>query len=161
MPLSDEERRKRERERKARQRAQKRAAPKLEALPQIGPGSGTSGGTQGGTPEGTGAESEHPDLTIVSAAREVIASLEVPASARWRIPLVLRLALDLDSPGAVPQRASLADRYAVQLEALVAAAKPRERDALDDLRFKFYTGSVDDIDDDPEATQPRQTRRKA
>lgn len=157
MPLSDEERRKRERERKARQRAQKREAPKLEALPQIGPGSGT----QGGTSDGTGDRPEHPDLSNAAAAREVIAALDVPASARWRVALVLRLAVDLDEPGAIPQRAGLAARYSEQLEALVAAAKPRERDALDDLRFKFYTGSVDDIDDDPEATQPRQTRRKA
>lgn len=161
MPLSDEERRKRERERKARQRAQKREAPKLEALPQIGPGSGTQGGTQGGTSGGAGDRPEHPDLSNAAAAREVIAALDVPASARWRVALVLRLAVDLDEPGAIPQRAGLAARYSEQLEALVAAAKPRERDALDDLRFKFYTGSVDDIDDDPEATQPRQARRKA
>lgn len=159
--MTPEEKRKRDRERKRRQRQAASEKPRLEALPKIGPSFDADGGTQGGTEGGTSADAFADMLSNLAAARMVIADLEVPPSARWRIALVLRLAADLDQPGAIPQRAGLAARYTENLEALVSAAKPRERDELDDLRRRFYTGSVDGIDDDPEAPVKRAVRKKA
>lgn len=157
MAMTPEEKRKRERERKARQRAAKREAAVLEALPQIGPRTRAQHGTDGGTP----ARDELDDLSNLSAAKEVIRGLTVPTASRWRIALILSLAADLDAPLAIPQRAGLAARYAENLDALVAACKPRERDELDELRRKFYSGGVGAIDDDPEAPQRRTVRKKA
>lgn len=153
MPMTPEERRKRDRERKARQRAANREKPKLEALPQIGPEPGAGRGTE----RGTSADAIPSNL---EAAREVVAELEVPARDRWRVALVLRLAADLDAPLAIPQRSGLAAKYEASLEALIAAAKPRERDELDELRRRFYTGRTDDVDNDPEARK-RPARKKA
>ncbi len=165
MAMSPEEKRQRERERKARQRAEKREAAALEALPQIGPRSraqrGTKGGTFGGTESGTAGHEDLDRLSNSAAAAEVIADLDVPKWARWRVALILQLASDLDAPMAIPQRAGLAARYEANLEALIAACKPRERDELDELRRSFYRGGVDGIDDDPEAPQRRTVRNKA
>lgn len=157
MAMTPEERRKRDRERKARQRAAAQAKPKLEALPKIGPGSAADGGTHGGT---TGGTSEF-EVSNLDAAREVLAELTVPASLRWRAALILQLARDLDSPLAIPQRSGLAARYTENIDALIAAAKPRERDELDELRRAFYGGGTDGIDDDPEAPKQRTVRKKA
>ena len=161
MAMSPEEKRERDRARKARQRAAKRDAAVLEALPQIGPGSrakrGTSGGTQGGTPD----RDDLDDLSNLGAAKDVIRGLDVPASARWRLALILQLAQDLDAPLAIPQRAGLAARYEANLEALIADCKPRERDELDELRRSFYQGRTSGLDDDPEAPQRRAVRKKA
>ena len=151
MPMSEDEKRAKNRERQARFRAAKREAASLSALPQIGLGSRQRGGTS--------ADDSADDLSNVAAAREMIGDLTIPASAKWRVALVLRLAADLDSPLAIPQRAGLAARYAENLEALVAAAKPRERDELDELRRAFYRGGVGAIDDDPEGK--RTTRKNA
>jgi len=161
MPMSDEERRRKERERKARQRAANRAKPKLEALPAIGPTADSDGGTQGGTPGGTG-DGTPDDLTAsnYAAAKALVGSLDVPSTAQWRVPLVLRLARDLDAPSAIPQRSGLAAKYEASLEALIAAAKPREADPLDEMRRRFYSGRTDAVDDDPEARK-RSARRKA
>ncbi len=153
MPMTPEEKRRRERERKARYRAQQRAKPRLEALPQIGRASGVPSGTEGGT--------QPDEITNLSAAREVIESIEVPKVQRFRVALILQLARDLDTPQAIPQRASLAARYTENIDALIAAAKPRERDELDELRRAFYSGGVSGIDDDPEASQRRAVRKKA
>lgn len=157
MPMTPEEKRKRDRERKARQRAANREKPKLEALPQIGPGPDAGRGTERGTQGGTSADAIPSNF---DAAREVVAELEVPARERWRVALVLRLAADLDAPLAIPQRSGLAAKYEASLEALIAAAKPRERDELDELRRRFYTGRTDAVDDDPEARK-RPARKKA
>ncbi|MFL2002026.1 hypothetical protein [Microbacterium sp. A1-JK] len=89
----------------------------------------------------------------------MIDTIEVPPTQKWRAALVLQLARDIDSPFAIPQRASLAARYAENIEALMAAAKPRERDPLFEMRRAFYQGDVRGIDDDPEAKRP--VRRKA
>ena len=161
MAMSPEEKRQRERERKARQRAEKREAAALEALPQIGPRSRAQRGTSGGTESGTAGHEDLDRLSNSAAAAEVIADLDVPKSARWRVALILQLASDLDAPMAIPQRAGLAARYEANLEALIAACKPRERDELDELRRSFYRGGVDGIDDDPEASQRRAVRKKA
>jgi hypothetical protein len=158
MAMTPEDRRRRDRERKRRQRAENQAKPKLEALPQIGPASRGDGGTQGGT------SSDVADVpTNLSAALDLIAELDVKTAAgRYRVALILQLARDLDEPSAIPQRASLSARYTENVDALLAIAKPRERDDLDELRRAFYTGSVDGIDDDPEApTQRRTVRKKA
>jgi len=157
MPMSEDEKRAKNRERQARFRAAKREAATLEALPQIGPGTRSKRGASDEAQDRGGID----DLSNLSAARDAIDSLTVPPSAKWRVALVLRLARDLDSPSAIPQRAGLAARYAENLEALVAAAKPRERDELDDLRRKFYRGGVGAIDDDPEAPRRRPARKKA
>lgn len=157
MAMSPEEKRKRERERKARQRAAKRDAAVLEALPQIGPRSRSQRGTEGGTSE----RDELDELSNLAAAKDVVRGLTVPASAKWRVALILQLAADLDAPLAIPQRAGLAARYAENLDALIAACKPRERDELDELRRKFYSGGVGAIDNDPEAPQRRTVRKKA
>ena len=52
----------------------------------------------------------------------------------------------------------LAGRYTENIDALIAPAKPRERD---ELRRAFYGGGTDDIDDDPEAPKQRTVRKKA
>lgn len=145
MAMTPEEKRAKNRERQARYRARQREQLKLEALPRIGPGA-RDGRVTGDAPERTVATSSNE-----VAALAVIESLEVPATAVWRTALVLQLARDLDVPGAIPQRAGLAQRYAENLEALIAAAKPVERDALDEMRRSFYRGEVAGIDDDPEA----------
>lgn len=157
MAMTPEERRKRDRERKRRQRAANPGKPKLEALPQIGP----AGRADGGTDSGTSADASALP-TNLSAARDLIAELNVTtAAARYRVALILQLARDLDEPTAIPQRASLSARYTENVDALLAIAKPKERDELDELRRSFYTGSVDGIDDDPEAPQRRPVRKKA
>lgn len=148
MPLSVEEKRKRERERKARQRAAQRGKRALEALPQIGPGARGEGGTSDGT-------AVRP-VSNALAAQEFLDSLTVPPTSKPRAALLLTLARDLDSD-AIAQRSAIAQRYQETMDLLIAAAKPRERDELDELRRSFYTGSVDDIDDDPEASH----RKKA
>lgn len=146
MAMTPEEKRAKNRERQARYRARQREQLKLEALPRIGPGA-RDGRVTGDAPGmRTVATSSNE-----AAASAVIESLEVPATAVWRTALVLQLARDLDVPGAIPQRAGLAQRYAENLEALIAAAKPVERDALDEMRRSFYRGEVAGIDDDPEA----------
>ena len=152
MALSVEEKRARERERKARYRARQRDAAQLESLPRIGPGGRDGGGTGGGT--------EGQRLSNVAAARVFLDGLTIPASSQPRAALLLTLAADLDS-GAVAQRSSIAQRYDETIEKLVAAAKPVERDELDELRREFYTGGVGGIDDDPEASQRRGGRKKA
>lgn len=149
MPMSDEERRAKNRERQARFRAAQREKSKLEALPRIGPG----GRDGGGAPH-------EPSMANEIAAKEFLDMLAVPASEKPRAALLLTLARDLDS-GAVAQRSAIAQRYDEVMEKLVAAARPRERDELDELRRSFYTGSVDGIDDDPEATGRRAVRKKA
>lgn len=153
MAMTPEERRAKERERKARQRAEKRKAAELEALPRIGPGGRDTAGTENGT-------DEHPLISNELAARAFVEALQVPPSAMPRVALLYTLARDLDS-GAVAQRSAIAQRYDETMEKLIAAAKPRERDELDEMRLKFYTGGVDDIDDDPEAAQRRPVRKKA
>lgn len=160
MAMTPEEKRQRERERKRRQRAAARERPKLAALPQIGPGAEGDGGTQGGTRGGTGAPTDDFDISNADAARAVLRGLTIPESAKWRAALVLQLARDLDAPMAIPQRAGLAARYTENLDALIAAARPRERDELDELRRAFYSGGTSGIDDDPEAPK-RATRKKA
>jgi hypothetical protein len=153
MVMSPEERRKRERERKARYRAEQREKSQLEALPRIGPGGRDGGGTAGGTSGSAGMSNE-------AAASEFLKGLTVPASAKPRAALLLTLARDLDS-GAVAQRSAIAQRYDETMEKLLAAAKPVERDELDELRRDFYRGGVGGIDDDPEASQRRPARKKA
>ncbi|WP_424448855.1 hypothetical protein [Microbacterium arborescens] len=157
MAMTPEERRQKERERKARQRAEKRKAAELEALPRIGPGGRDTPGTENGTDGGT---DEHPLISNELAARAFVEALQVPPSAMPRVALLYTLARDLDS-GAVAQRSAIAQRYDETMEKLIAAAKPRERDELDEMRLKFYTGGVDGIDDDPEAPQRRSVRKKA
>lgn len=158
MAMTPEEKRQRERERKRRQRAAAREKPKLSALPQIGPAGKTDSGTQGGTRGGTDAPADDFDISNTDAARAVLRGLTIPESAKWRAALVLQLARDLDAPMAIPQRAGLAARYTENLDALIAAARPRERDELDELRRAFYSGGTSGIDDDPEA--PKRTARK-
>lgn len=168
MPMTPEEKRKRERERKRRQRMNAKGSATLEALPQIGPASsrrrGTEGGTQGGTSGGTGDASAPPPPTgptNLSAAEELVAELNIAtAAARYRVALILQLARDLDEPSAIPQRSSLAAKYTENVDALLAIAKPKERDELDEMRRMFYQGETGGIDDDPEA-RGRPARKKA
>ncbi|TDL43842.1 hypothetical protein [Microbacterium oleivorans] len=160
MAMSDEERRAKERERKARQRAEKKRQAELSALPRIGPTGRDKPGTQDGTPDGTDGGTSAPLLSNEAAAVAFVQALDVPASAQPRVALLYTLARDLDS-GAVAQRSAIAQRYDEVMDKLIAAAKPREHDELDDMRRRFYTGSVDDIDDDPEAPQRRPVRKKA
>jgi len=168
MPMTPEEKRKRERERKRRQRMNAKGSTTLEALPQIGPASsrrrGTEGGTQGGTSGGTGDASAPPPPTgptNLSAAEELVAELNIAtAAARYRVALILQLARDLDEPSAIPQRSSLAAKYTENVDALLAIAKPKERDELDEMRRMFYQGETGGIDDDPEA-RGRPARKKA
>ncbi|KQT75392.1 hypothetical protein ASG45_02515 [Microbacterium sp. Leaf436] len=94
------------------------------------------------------------------AALAFVESLAVPPSAQPHIALLVTLARDLDSD-AIAQRSAIAQRYEETMDRLVAASKPIERDELDELRRSFYTGGVDDIDDDPEAPQRRPARKKA
>lgn len=155
MAMTPEERRARERERKARQRASAKERAELEALPRIGPAgrdtSGTSGGTDGGTASAR--------VSNEAAAIAFIESLTVPPSAAPRVALLLTLARDLDST-AIAQRSAIAQRYDETMDKLITAAKPKERDELDELRRAFYSGGVGAIDDDPEAPQ-RPVRKKA
>jgi hypothetical protein len=151
MAMTPEEKRKWERERKARQRAAQRERAQLEALPRIGAGGRDGGGTAGAAPGVVSNE---------SAALAFVESLAVPASAKPRVALLLTLARDLDS-GAVAQRSAIAQRYEETMERLIAAARPVERDELDELRRSFYSGRVDGIDDDPEAATRRTVRKKA
>lgn len=153
MALTPEERRARERERKARYRAEKREREQLSALPRIGPGGRDSGGTGGGT-------DRPPEMSNEAAAKEFLEGLKVPASSKPRAALLMTLARDLDS-GAIAQRSALAQRYDETMDRLIAAAKPRERDELDEMRRAFYRGGVDAIDDDPEAPKRRPVRKKA
>lgn len=155
VAMTPEERRQRDRERQARHRAAKLAKPKLEALPQIGPGGHAARVTLGVTSGVTDADA----LSNEAAAVEFLAGLKVPVSAKPRAALLLTLARDLDS-NAIAQRSALAQRYDETMEKLVAAAKPVERDELDEMRRSFYSGGIDGIDDDPEAPQ-RTVRKKA
>lgn len=139
MPLTPDERRRRERERKARYRKAQAAKTDIEALPRIGPGGRDDDGTDG-----------PPPLSNYAAAKDFLDALTVPAHAKPRAALLLTLARDLDSD-AIAQRSALAQRYDEVMEKLVAAAKPKERDELDELRRSFYSGGVSDIIDDPEA----------
>lgn len=156
MAMTPDEKRRRERERKAKQRQAAKEKAQLEALPRIGPAgrdaNGTSGGTDAGTPP--------PRLSNEAAALAFVAALAVPPSAQPHVALLVTLARDLDSD-AIAQRSAIAQRYEETMDRLIAAAKPIERDELDELRRSFYTGSVDDIDDDPEAPQRRPVRKKA
>lgn len=156
MPMSPEERRRRERERKARYRAEQREKSTLQALPRIGAG----GRDGGGTGDGDGSGTPRPEWSNEKAALDLIEMLKVPDSQKPRVALLLTFARDLDSPGAIAQRSSIAARYDETLDKLIAAAKPRERNELDEMRRKFYSGGVDAIADDPEA-KPRATRKKA
>lgn len=164
MPMTPEEKRKRDRERKRRQRMNAKGAATLEALPQIGPAStrrrGTDGGTQGGTADASAPRP--PDgPTNLSAAQDLVGELEITsAAARYRVALILQLARDLDEPSAIPQRSSLAAKYTENVDALLAIAKPKERDELDEMRRLFYQGETGGIDDDPEA-RSRPARKKA
>lgn len=164
MPMTPEEKRKRDRERKRRQRSNAKGSATLEALPQIGPDSSRRRGTQGGTPGGTGDASAPPPPagpTNLSAAEELVAELNIStAAARYRVALILQLARDLDEPSAIPQRSSLAAKYTENVDALLAIAKPKERDELDEMRRMFYQGETGGIDDDPEA-RGRTSRKKA
>lgn len=160
MAMTPEEKRKRERERKAKQRQAAREKAQLEALPRIGPAGRNPGGTSGGTEDGTPSGTPAPRLSNEAAALAFVAALAVPPSAQPRVALLVTLARDLDSD-AIAQRSAIAQRYEETMDRLIAAAKPIERDELDELRRSFYTGSVDDIDDDPEASQRRPARKKA
>jgi hypothetical protein len=157
MAMSDEERRRRARERKAAYRQAQREKAQLEALPRIGPTGRDGGGTGGGTSGGT---SEPPAMSNEAAAVAFLDGLTVPASSAPRAALLITLARDLDS-GAVAQRSAIAQRYDETIEKLIAAAKPVERDELDEMRREFYRGGVGGIDDDPEASQRRPVRKKA
>lgn len=149
MAMTPDEKRRMERERKARYRARQRDAARAELLPRIGPGGRDAGGTVDGV---RGSN--------VAAARAFLEGLTVPASSEPRAALLLTLAADLDSD-AVPQRSAIAQRYDETLEKLVAAAKPVERDELDELRRQFYTGGVGGVDGDPESGRRRAVRGKA
>jgi len=146
MVMSVEEKRRKERERKARQRAALREKERLEALPRIGPSGRSDSGTDDGTAPAVSVPSNE------AAALALIESLTIPDSAKPRVALLVTLARDLDAD-AIAQRSAIAQRYEEAIERLVAACKPRERDELDELRRSFYSGSVDGIDDDPEASK--------
>lgn len=156
MALTPEEKRRRDRERQARYRAAKRDRGKLVALPSIGP----AGGASGVTPHATGGDDPAPSTRNADALRELLAELTVPTSQKPRVALLETLAIDLDERGALPQRASISARYEEQIEKLLAATKPRERDELDELRQRFYQGEIGGIDDDPEERK-RPAKRKA
>ncbi|QLD10903.1 hypothetical protein [Microbacterium oleivorans] len=160
MAMTPEDKRKRDRERKARQRQAAKEKSQLEAIPRIGPAGRDAGGTSGGTPGGTDSGTASPRLSNEAAALAFVESLAVPPSSQPRVALLLTLARDLDST-AIAQRSAIAQRYEETIDKLIAAAKPIERDELDELRRSFYTGDVDDIDDDPEAPQRRAVRKKA
>ncbi len=154
MAMTPEEKRERDRLRKRRQRAALKEDRQLEALPRIGRAGTSSSGTESGT-------SADGVVSNFDAAKALVGELDVKTAAgKYRVALILQLARDLDEPSAIPQRASLSARYTENVDALLAIAKPKEVDELDSLRRKFYTGGVDDIDDDPEAPK-RSTRRKA
>lgn len=157
MALTPEEKRQRDRERQARYRAEKRAKPKLEALPQIGPASGDADVTPSVTDGATGVT---PGSNFV-ALSELLAELTIPTTQKPRVALLLTLAQDLDAPGALPQRASISTKYDEQIDKLLAATKPKERDELDEMRRKFYQGETGGIDDDPEARGRPARRKKA
>lgn len=144
MAMTPEERRRRERERKRAQRAKAREKPHLEALPQIGakssPKGGTGRGTDGGTDDGT--RDTAPGTSVYLSTKAAVDAMDVPASAMPFVAVLLQLAVDLDSPGALPQRASLTQRYSELLDRIVAAAKPKEHDELDEMRRRFYTGGA-------------------
>ena len=154
MAMTPEERRAKNRERQARFRAAQREKEKLEALPRIGP-SGRDGGV-------TDSASVSPWAKISNeqAALDFLDELTVPATVRPLAVKLVKVARDLDSD-AIAQRSALSQRHDELIDAIVAACKPRERDELDDMRRKFYSGSVDAIDDDPEASGRRAVRKKA
>lgn len=150
MAMSPEERRRKNRERQARFRAAQREKDASGDLPRIGPGGRDAGVTDGALQVPSN----------LAAAHEFIGMLEVPPSAMPHAALLLTLARDLDSD-AVAQRSSLTQRYQETMSVLIAAAKPRERDELDELRRDFYLGGVGGIDDDPEASERRANRKQA
>jgi hypothetical protein len=157
VALTPEEKRQRDRERQARYRAERRAKPKLAALPQIGPASGADDVTPGVTAGVTGVTPG----TNVAALTEMLAELTITTAQKPRVALLLTLAHDLDAPGALPQRASISTKYDEQIDKLLAATKPKERDELDEMRMRFYQGETGGIDDDPEARGRPSRRKKA
>jgi hypothetical protein len=160
MAMTPEERRAKERERKARNRAAAKERAALEALPRIGPAGRDNSGTSSGTDDGTSGGTSNVTQSNEAAALEFVQSLAVPLSAKPRVALLITLARDLDS-AAIAQRSAIAQRYDETMDKLVAAAKPVQVSELDRQRRAFYTGSVDAIDDDPEAPQRRPVRKKA
>lgn len=157
MAMTPEERRRKNRERQARFRAAQKEKQKLEALPRIGP----TGRDESVTDEKPKSTSKWARISNEEAALEFLESLTVPPTARPLAVKLLTISRDLDSAFATPQRSALSQRHDEVLEALIAAAKPKERDELDELRRAFYEGGVDGIDDDPEASQRRPVRKKA
>lgn len=157
MALTPEEKRKRDRERQARYRAAKQEKPTLTALPQIGPSAGADGVTPGVTGDGPPVTS----TVNVDALNELLAELTIPTTQKPRVALLKTLARDLDTASALPQRASISAKYDEQVDKLIAATKPKERNELDEMRRKFYLGETGGIDDDPEARSRPARRKKA
>lgn len=156
MAMSDEERRKRERERKARQRAKKRAEEQENQIPAIGLAAAGASGTDGGTPD----LPEWAAVSMVEEAVEVLEALTIPQLARPLVPMLLRLARDIDNPLNVPQRSGLTDRYLQVLDRILAAAKPVVRDPLDDMRRAYYRGEVPDGSIDPDEDDELEERKR-
>lgn len=90
--------------------------------------------------------------SVRDATRRDLDLLTVPAGHAHLVGAALALAEVLDDPSRAPQFASVAARLAETMAALVAIAKPKERDELDEMRRAFYTGNVLDIADSMEGT---------
>ncbi|EYT56035.1 hypothetical protein H490_0103950 [Leucobacter sp. UCD-THU] len=143
MALSDEERRRRDRERKRRKRAAEAAPAGEPELPRIGLAAADTPRTQDASAEDAADEGADA-FSNAAAAREFIAELQVPARARPLVPVLYRLAADLDGVFNTPQRASITAKYLEVMDRILDAAKPVEVDELDEMRRAYYLGEVPD-----------------
>lgn len=163
MPISDEERRRRDRERKRQKRAGERGTETGDKIPRIGLGVADTPRTN----EAPEDAPETPDESTsnAAAARALIADLEVPARVKPLVPVLYRLATDLDGMFNVPQRASITTKYLEVLDRILEAARPVERDELDEMRKAFYLGEVPggehhDPEGPAEDDKPKRSRQR-